>query len=74
MIFIWFMREQGLVPKELFQENSIRAMLKDISPESFTYYQAILQNLFFATLNTKQEERQFRSETRGYKGYNPDFG
>ena len=74
MIFIWFMREQGLVPKNLFEEKSILAMLKDVSPESSTYYQAILQNLFFATLSTKKDERKFRSEIRGYKGYNPDFG
>ncbi|MFH1097439.1 MAG: Eco57I restriction-modification methylase domain-containing protein [Candidatus Desantisbacteria bacterium] len=73
LIFIWFMRERGLVPKELFEENNIREMLEDVSSESSTYYQAILQNLFFATLSTKQEERQFRSEIRGYKGYNPDF-
>ena len=74
MIFIWFMREQGLVPKNLFEEKSISAMLKEISPESSTYYQAILQNLFFATLSTKKDDRKFRSKIRGYKGYNPDFG
>ena len=34
---------------------------------------AILQNLFFATLNTKPEERNFRSPVRGAKGINPDF-
>ena len=49
-------------------------MLKEVSPESSTYYQAILQNLFFATLSTKKDDRKFRSEIRGYKGYNPDFG
>ncbi len=74
MIFIWFMREKSLVPKNLFEEKSILAMLKEISPESSTYYQAILQNLFFATLSTKKDDRKFRSEIRGYKGYNPDFG
>jgi adenine-specific DNA-methyltransferase len=74
MIFIWFMREQGLVPKTFFEEKNISATLKEISPESSTYYQAILQNLFFATLSTQKDERKFRSEIRGYKGYNPDFG
>lgn len=74
MIFIWFMREKSLVPKNLFEEKSISVMLKDISSESSTYYQAILQNLFFATLSTKKDDRKFRSEIRGYKGYNPDFG
>ncbi len=74
MIFIWFMREKSLVPKHLFKDKSISAMLKEISPESSSYYQAILQNLFFATLSTKKDERKFRSEIRGYKGYNLDFG
>ena len=74
MIFVWFMRERGLVPKELFKEENIKEILKSIAPNDSTYYRAILQNLFFATLNTEKKERQFRSEIRGYKGYNPDFG
>ncbi|MDO8482399.1 MAG: TaqI-like C-terminal specificity domain-containing protein [bacterium] len=74
MIFIWFMRERGLVPKDLFEEKNILAVLKNTNPENSTYYRAILQNLFFATLSTKKEERQFRSKIRGHKGYNPDFG
>jgi len=74
LIFIWFMRERGLVPNSLFDKNKIYESLKDVSPDKSTYYQAILQNLFFATLSTKKEERQFRSEFRGHKGYNPDFG
>lgn len=74
MIFIWFMRERGLVPKELFEEKNARSVLKDTDPNSATYYRAILQNLFFATLSTKKDDRQFRSEVRGYRGKNPDFG
>jgi hypothetical protein len=74
IIFIWFMRERGLVSKDLFDEKNIAAILKDISPNESNYYKAILQNLFFATLSTKKEERQLRSEVRGHKGKNPDFG
>ena len=74
MIFIWFMRERGLVPKELFEEKNVQAVLKDTDPNSATYYQAILQNLFFATLSTKKDERQFRDERRFHKGWNKDFG
>ena len=74
VIFIWFMRERGLVPKALFEEKKMPDILNDIKPEASTYYKAILQNLFFATLSTRREERQFRSEVRGHKGYNPDFG
>mgnify|MGYP000939911609 CR=1 FL=1 len=74
LIFIWFMREENLVPKELFDKNKLKLIINDIDPDSSSYYLAILQNLFFATLNTKKEERQFRTEVRGLKGYNPDFG
>ena len=75
LMFIWFMKVRELIPTELFDEENIHnVLLKDFSAEESTYYKAILQNLFFATLNTKQNERKFRSEIRGIKGYNPDFG
>ncbi|MFH1563294.1 MAG: Eco57I restriction-modification methylase domain-containing protein [Nitrospirota bacterium] len=67
LVFIWFMRERGLVPPYLFDKNRIAALLKDLSPENTTYYKAILQNLFFATLNTKQNERVFRFQITGSK-------
>jgi adenine-specific DNA-methyltransferase len=64
LIFVWFIRERGLVPNELFQLPAIRKVLKqapDNTPEESTYYKAILQNLFFATLNTEMgERRRFR--------------
>jgi adenine-specific DNA-methyltransferase len=74
IIFVWFMRERKLIGKELFDKDFINELLLDTSDDSSTYYQAILQNLFFATLSTKQAERQFRSEVRGPKGFNPDHG
>ncbi len=74
LIFIWFMKEKRLVPDELFDEKVISNILKDFTPNSDNYYKAILQNLFFATLNTKREDRRFRSDKRGYSGYNTDFG
>jgi len=74
LMFIWFMKVRYLIPADLFDEENISKILKDVSAEESTYYKAILQNLFFATLNTKQEERKFRSEIRGAKGYNPDYG
>jgi adenine-specific DNA-methyltransferase len=42
-------------------------LLKDASPESCTYYTAILQNLFFATLNTEISARRFLSEGDGQR-------
>ncbi len=74
LIFIWFMKVRKLVPKELFDENSLKDILTDPKLNNDNYYKAILQNLFFATLNTKQEERRFTSKKKGYKGFSQDFG
>lgn len=74
MIFIWFMRERGLINKDLFERQQIQNILKNLNNDESSYYTAILQNLFFATLSTNKEERDFRSEIRGYKGINPDRG
>ncbi len=65
LIFIWFMRERKLIPGNLFDYHKIKQILIDISPIKTTYYKAILQNLFFATLNTK--ERKYRFQISGWK-------
>lgn len=74
LLFIWFIKEKGLIPEEIFDEKEIAARFIDgFTPEkpegsfvtgkhSSKYYRAILQNLFFATLNQTRGERQFRSE------------
>lgn len=63
MLFIWFLKVKGVVPEKLFDENYVRIILKDkLDPESSSYYLAILQNLFFATLNTAPENRKFRKD------------
>jgi adenine-specific DNA-methyltransferase len=62
MIFCWFLKEKrnpqtgaGLLPDDLFDPRRIRELLKDASPEACSYYTAILQNLFFATLSTEMD-------------------
>lgn len=61
LIFCWFLREKTLpgggtlIPADLFDPPRIRELLRDISPDATTYYTAILQNLFFATLNAEME-------------------
>ena len=60
LLFIWFLKEKNLVPSDLFEEEGARAYLKNFDFETSDYYQAILQNLFFATLNTPIPERAFR--------------
>ncbi|MGH7965461.1 MAG: hypothetical protein ACRERD_27235 [Candidatus Binatia bacterium] len=56
LIFCWFLKEKGLIPDELFHEQQVRALLVSLKDEENTYYTAILQNLFFATLNTEMDQ------------------
>ena len=56
LIFCWFLKEKNLIPEKLFHPTDLTKILKGFDPESetsSTYYQAILQNLFFATLNQR---------------------
>jgi hypothetical protein len=72
LIFVWFIKEKGLVPEELFDERKLKEMLDFSNPKKSTYYKAILQNLFFATLNTEMgADRMFRRENT--KGQDPDY-
>src|SRR3990167_1097704 len=72
LFFIWFMKERGLIQQNIFNRDNILSMLKDLSLENTTYYKVILQNLFFATLNTKIEDRKFRFK-KSYQGKNKDY-
>lgn len=72
LIFVWFMRQKKLVGADLFDQEKLVAYLKDLSDDGDGYYKAILQNLFFATLNTPITERNFRAERR-FKGINDDY-
>ncbi|WP_337871664.1 TaqI-like C-terminal specificity domain-containing protein, partial [Ignavibacterium sp.] len=74
LIFIWFMKVRKLVPEELFNEDAVKEILTDLKLSNDNYYKAILQNLFFATLNTKQVDRRFTSKKKGFKGFSHDFG
>ena len=60
MIFVWFLKEKGLIPKDLFDKDKILKILKKFNTKnSSNYYNAILQNLFFATLNKATNHRDF---------------
>lgn len=79
LIFVWFLKQKQLIPEEFFDEEYIREnLIEDFNPNTKVdlfyksyeskYYKAILQNLFFAMLNspiTKEgnselSERHFR--------------
>lgn len=68
LIFVWFIKERDLVPSALFDLRSLDPILKGnpaSTPEENHYYKAILQNLFFATLNINMgEKRRFRGKNK----------
>ncbi len=72
LIFVWFIKQKDLVPKELFDEDDLAKILNNFDDEKIislkdgTYYNAILQNLFFATLNNQIEERAFAEQGEDY--------
>ena len=51
LIFCWFLKEKDLIPDHLFDQDAVTSALNSVGDEESTYYHAILQNLFFATLN-----------------------
>lgn len=54
IMFVWFIKQKNLVPDRIFNINFLSTILKDFDPYSTSignYYNAILQNLFFGTLN-----------------------
>ena len=62
VLFVWFIKHKGLVPNELFNIEKLKKILKNFDEKSTKngdYYNAILQNLFFATLNKPVRERGF---------------
>jgi len=69
LLFVWFMKEKGLINPALFDVNKLKTILKDFEGENGNetiYYKAILQNLFFATLNKPIDQRKVID-----KGFNP---
>ena len=85
LIFVWFLKQKHLIPEEFFDETYIREnLLENFNPNTKVdlfsksneskYYKAILQNLFFAMLNspitpegsTELSERHFRNGRSDY--------
>lgn len=82
VIFCWFLVEKRLIPTDLFREHRLKALLKEFQPGkdpkkpdiASTYYHAILQNLFFGTLNMPSEQRGFREKKKAGERYDKNYG
>ncbi|HEY3966342.1 MAG TPA: Eco57I restriction-modification methylase domain-containing protein, partial [Planctomycetaceae bacterium] len=57
------------MPDALFDPDQAPGLLKSDAPRSSTYYQAILQNLFFATLNQEMGQREFRKDNQNFMAH-----
>ena len=71
LMFVWFIKQKGLVPNCLFEEKDLHNILIDFDPLSINqgnYYNAILQNLFFATLNRAIEDEEGKRHFAKLKG------
>lgn len=74
LIFIWFIKEKNLIPERIFDKKELPKLIKGFREKSSkVYYRAILQNLFFATLNQKIEDRKFANDG-GYLKHRVDYG
>jgi adenine-specific DNA-methyltransferase len=86
LLFTWFIKEKGLIPEELFDLKTLQdKYLNDISPlheentlfdsanKESIYYKAILQNLFFASLNCPILADGSDTRERGFRG-NESYG
>lgn len=74
LIFCWFIREKGLIPGVLFDEPRLAEMLDGFAPgkkrnKDSVFYRAIVQNLFFATLNTEMDQRGWRRADQNFMAH-----
>jgi hypothetical protein len=60
---VWFLKEKGLINKHLFELEELKKLI--VYEKNSSFYKAILQNLFFATLNCRKKNRSFRRTTNG---------
>lgn len=75
LLFVWFIKQKDLIPSWIFDEAELKNILVEFDAESTdkgNYYNAVIQNLFFATLNKKIEERAFADDKSVSK--NMQFG
>jgi hypothetical protein len=74
LMFCWFVKEKGLIPDSLFDERKLPQILNGFEPGKASgtesvYYKAILQNLFFATLNTEMDKRGWTKEEQNFMAH-----
>jgi len=74
LIFCWFVKEKGLIPEELFDQRRLDKLLNGFTPDNnagkdSVFYKALLQNLFFATLNTEMDKRGWAKDEQNFMAH-----
>jgi len=74
LMFCWFIKEKGLIPDTLFDERKLPQILTGFAPGSSrdrasVFYKAILQNLFFATLDTEMNQRGWAKDGQNFMAH-----
>ncbi len=74
LIFCWFVKEKGLIPEVLFDHHRLNELLDGFVPDKdarkdSVFYKAILQNLFFATLNTEMDKRGWARDEQNFMAH-----
>ena len=74
LIFCWFVKEKGLIPEVLFDQRRLDELLEGFAPDNnagkdSVFYKAILQNLFFATLNTEMDKRGWAKDDQNFMAH-----
>ena len=57
LIFLWFLKEKGLIAQQLFNKDWLKKHLTTFEDNDNSFYIGILANLFFNTVNEKIENR-----------------
>jgi adenine-specific DNA-methyltransferase len=74
LMFCWFVKEKKLISDLIFRERDLSQILNGFEPTKITekrsvFYKAILQNLFFATLNTEMDKRGWTKEEQNFMAH-----
>jgi hypothetical protein len=67
-------KEKGLITDVLFSQHSLDELLNGFAPDKnngkdSVFYKAILQNLFFATLNTEMDKRGWAKDEQNFMAH-----
>lgn len=80
LIFVWFLKEKNLVSAIFFDKKQLENIVSfDSDKNNAAYFKAILQNLFFATLNTemnrdKPNNRRFVKDEENFLQQKDEYG